>query len=454
MSPALASSRVELVRSWRAVLGRLELQMNPHSFETWLRGTEPLRLDGRQLIIEARHGVSCEWLNGRLSCIIDRAVGAIFGEDVRASFVPRSLTPVAAPVSLSQMPSLAIDGTPAAPDAPVAAPAGVLGALNHHYTFDRYLRATGNQVALEACLALVGPEPQPASPVVMFGAPGLGKTHLLHALAARAHSQGWPVACLGAEEFTNRYQAALRSKQVEAFQEAVRSVRLLVVDDLQYLPGRPATIDEFVHTIDAITNAGGVVACASERDPAGLDLPPRLVSRLKAGVLAMMEPLASIDRRAYVNARAREHRLSLPAWAIDRVAACEVPSIRVLQGAVNTALMLQRTGQMDPASLDAHLVRFCGAAAAAPAALDQHGLIEAVAAHFAVTFEELIGRTRRRPVTEARAVAMAALIERGQSLSQVGVLFSNRDRSTVKEASDRGRELLESDPVLRARLVG
>lgn len=452
MSVVLAPSRSELQDSWRSVLDHLGREMNPHTFQTWLSGTEPLRIEHSNIIIEARPGTSCDWLNQKLSCVVDRSVAAVLGEDMRARFVPAA--PGLDAPSPQPAPAAVADATTGSGTPPQRTSSGVVGAINPHFTFERYLRTPGNEVALEGCLALTSGEPQLMSPVVLYGEPGLGKTHLLHALATRAVALGWPVACLGAEEFTNRYQSAIRANAVQALQQQLRSVRLLVIDDLQYLPGRTATIEEFVNSFDAVTNAGGAIACASERHPGELALPPRLISRLKGGILAQMSPLAPPDRRAYVNTRVREQRLSLPSWAIDRIAACEAPSVRVLQGAVSTVLMLQRTGKLVPAALDAHLVRFCATAASTASHLDQRGLIDAVAAHFAVAVDELTGRTRRRGVADARAVAMAALVERGQTLSQVSALFSNRDRSTVKEASDRGRKLLASDPALHRRLVG
>ncbi len=440
------TSHPELRRSWRAVLTRLEDSMNPFSFNTWLRGTEPLRADGHTIVVEARHGADPTWLNQQLSCVVARAVEAIFGDGFRASFVPGvfAATPTTVPAPLRSEP-------PAPGEA--RRTGAVLGLVNRHSTFERYLPASGNKLALQACLDLLATSPRAASPVVMFGEPGLGKTHLLHALATHAAAQGWSVACLAAEQFTNRFQQALRDSQASAFQEAVRNVNLLLIDDLQFFLGRPATVVEFANTLEEVTNAGGLIACASECNPDRLELPPRLISRLKGGILAPMQPLNAADRRTYITVRAREERLSLPTWAIDAVAACEAPSIRVLQGAVNTTLALQRTGELEQSSLREHLLQFCAEKAAAPESLDTHAVIDAVAAHFAVTRDELLGRGRNRRLEEARAVAMAALLEGGRSLAQVALIFANRHRSTVNGAGARGRALLDSDPALHARLV-
>lgn len=445
MSEALTSARAELRRSWNSVLDKLEESVNPSAFNTWLRATEPLRVEGWAILIEARYGADCDWLNRQFACIMSRAAEAVFGDGATAAFVPQSVsrTPVApAPLLTAQNASPAAD----------TRPGPVSGLINPRFTFERYLPASGNRLALQACLDLLGPAPGAASPVVMFGDPGLGKTHLLHALATRASAQGMSVVSLTARGFTDRFLPALRDNRVPEFQASVRNAQLLLVDDLQYFIAHPATADEFALAIDDVTNAGGLVACASECNPDQLRLPARLISRLKAGVPAMLLPLDAADRRAYVTARAHEDRVSFPSWAVDRIAACEAPSIRVLQGAFNTALTLHRAGELEPEKLDRHLGGVCERAAT-PESLDTRGVIDLIAAHYDLTAKDVMGRHRSAVLDKARAVTMAALVARGGTLSQVASIFDGRNRSTVKGASDRGRALLAAQPTLRARVV-
>src|SRR5262249_4585805 len=138
------------------------------------------------------------------------------------------------------------------------------------------------------------------------------------------------VACLSAEEFTNDYQQAMRERCARNFQERMRSVRLLVLDDLQYLAGKQGTLDELVRTIEAITNDGGVVAVASEQDPKTMDLPDRLRSRLCSGVRLPMAPLGARDRMALVRQLLQEFGCELPEWAIERIAGVATTSVREL----------------------------------------------------------------------------------------------------------------------------
>ncbi len=428
------SDRRDLSRAWQAVLGRLEMEVSSHEFETWLQDTRPLHLDGDVVVIEARTAFTCDWLNDRLLPVVERALRSIAGEELRASFVPSA------------------DEAESDHWAPGRA-RSVVGSLNCAYTFERYLAAEGNRLALECCSALVGGEDFCISPVVVYGPPGMGKTHLLHAVASRAADDRWPVACLNAEEFTTRYMVALRRGGMEEFQAVLRGVRLLVIDDLQYLAGKKGTQDELVHTIDAVVNGGGHVVVASERHPADLDLPERLASRLAAGIVARIEPFVLPERSAYIERLARDLRASLPPWAAERIAGIEAPSVRVLQGAVHAAAALLRLERLDERRLDLELMRLATAEAAPPGGPDRP-LVEAVARHFATTFDELAGRSRKPPLGEARAVAVAALKERGRSLSQIASLLGGRDRSTISQLGERGRDLLSKEPSLRALLAG
>lgn len=446
MLPALMSDPRELARAWNAVLGRLELEVNTHNFNTWLRGTRALRCEGDTLIVEARTEFNCDWLNQRLAVVVERAVCSVFPVEFKVLFVPQGSRQEDAP------------GVPSEdPDQNSTTERGqrggsVVGNVNCSFTFERYLAADGNRLAYESCTSLVEPVDFRISPVVIFGTPGMGKTHLLHALACRAAADGWAVACLSAEEFTNRYMAAVRRKDAEDFQASLRGVRLFILDDLQYISNKPGTQDELVHTIDAVTNGGGYVVLASEVHPLDLGLADRLASRLAAGIITRVEPFQMTDRKLYIERLAREARVSLPTWAIERIAWCEAPSVRVLQGAVHAAVALQRVNALDLRRLDAELTRI-SVADSSPGVLEDRALLDTVARHFEVTLDELIGRSRKAALTPARAVAVAALQERGRSLSELALILSGRNRSTISGLGDRGRKLLEGDADLQRRLA-
>lgn len=425
-----ATSR-ELARTWRSVLGRLELEVGPHTFDTWLRETRAVAFDGTTLVAEAPSPFKCDWLNERLAFVVQRAASSILAADVAVRFVP--------PGGAQEQPTTVEPGGER-----------VVGALNCSFTFDRYVETEGNRLALACCRSILNEE-RPISPVVLWGEPGVGKSHLLHALGCAAKTKGWAIACLSGEEFATRYLGALRRQEVEAFQAEVRTVRLLLLDDLQDLCGKRATLDELVHTVDAIERGGGHVVAASERHPQELELPPRLVSRLTAGVVVHVQPLAPADQRQLVLRLAADLRASLPVWCVDRLAAGRALSVRELLGAVHAAVALDRAGLLEPGRLDAELARLVVRRSGAASELS---LLEQVAAAFSVELEALRGRSRRSPLAEARAVAAALLRRRGLGYAAIGRALGGRDPATVKEAAARGDRLLEENPDLKLRLAG
>jgi chromosomal replication initiator protein len=438
MLPSEMSDPLFLGRTWRAVLGRLEIDPSPgDSFA--LRGARILRLQGGIAVIEARSNRNCEWMLQRLAGPICDAMNAILGEDVQVEFVPPQ----------ANEPVEALWGAASNRSTPQG---GITGLVNCTFTLERYLTGQSNLIAFQACTALLHGSTLGISPVVVWGAPGLGKTHLLHAIASSAAALGRRVACVNAEHFTTRYQSALRDKDVRRFQDELRGVELLIVDDLQYLEGKTGTLTELGFTIEAVTNAGGQVVVASERHPVGLALPERLTSRLTSGVVARVSAFSKDERQRFVDFAVRGLGVGLPGYAIDRIVEFEARSVRTVQGAVHAAVALQSAELLELGRLDAEIVglsmreeRFTEASPLT--------VIQIVAAHFNTTLEMITGRSRTPALTRARAAAAGALRGQGKSLAEVSRLLGDRDRSTIRELANRGRSLLAAEPALAARLA-
>lgn len=426
-----------LARTWQAVLGRLELEVSRANFETWLAGTSARARREGELLVEARSAFRADWLNENLAPVVERCLAAIEEERLGVRFI--------APGEASREQPYAGGST----EPQVEAPADrVVGQVNRAFTLSRYFRSEGSALALASCMGLVEDGGAVISPVVVHGPPGVGKTHLLHGVAARASEQGLRVACLSGEGFTTRYQRALREKTVEAFQDAVRSVDLLIIDDLHDLAGKTGTLRELVHTLDAVTHAGGGAAIGSELRPRELGLPERLCSRLEAGIVATVEPFAASERRTFIEQRLQELRVALPGWCLELLSG-GAGSVRSILAGVHAAVGLQRRGLLSELRLAAEL-----------GALELHSrgeetakaILERIAAHFSLATTEVEGRSRAAKATRARAVAAAALQERGSSYSEIGALLGGRSRSTIKGLAERGRALGEDDPAVAGLL--
>ena len=424
----------ELARTWQGVLGRLQFDVSPHSFATWLQPTAPLGFDGDTLLVRTPHGFHLDWLQQQFTTVLRRALIGELGRDVDLRFVGDGAGPAAGATSV-----------PAS-----APPPGV----SSSFTFANYLPAAGNELALRACRDLSGlGEVAPISPVVVFGTPGVGKSHLLHATANCAIERGEAVVFMTGEEFANGYQDAIRATAFAGFRDRVRCATLFILDDLQYLAGKKGTLEQLQQTIDAVRNRGGRVLVASELHPRSLGLPESLASRLAEGLVVGLGEILAGERRAFVELTARVLRASMPPWCVDRIAALPSGSARVLKGAVHTAVNLDRCGSLDIARLDAELTRIV-VTSTAPSKRSAAEIIEAVARCYETTPEELCGRSRKGSLPEARTVVIAMLVDSGKSLSRVGALLDGRDPSTVSPLVEKGRLVLVQNPELSERLAG
>jgi|GEM_PF-904175 len=439
-----ATTPRELARRWQSVLGRLQLELNTHNFNACVAGTSARSFDGHTLVVEAKSIIARDWLERRMRVVIERAAAQAFEGAVEVLFA----APGDAALPPPQAPAAGGADEPAGP----RRPALTIGTVNCTFTFADYLTTRGNELAVNSCRAIVEPSDLVISPVVLYGSPGLGKTHLLHAVACRAAELGRSVACLSAEEFANRFLNAIRAGRANEFKEQLRTVDLLVIDDLQAIAGKAKTMDELVWTMEQVKHAGGCVVVASEVHPFELGLPERLESRLSEGIITRVEAFDLAERRAFVEHVARKHRVALPSWAIERLAQSSVSSARLLLGSVMTAMAMERNGTLTPAALDA--AAGARVVAEAQGELGEAELLERIARHFGVTREAMAGRGRDRTAAEARAIATVALQERGLSLPRIGVILGGRDKSTMSPIARKGQTLLRAREDLRALIAG
>lgn len=429
-----------LARTWTSVLGQLEVELNRPVFETWVRGTRFVSYDDTSEIatIEAANSFACTNLQERFPLVVLRALQTRLSNVRDVQFIE--------PLARRSAPE-----RPAAVPNQTPEPIGrLVGAVNCGFTLDRYIDATENKLARSSCLALLSSTAQKVSPVVVYGPPGHGKSHLIHALGNEAMRRGRSVACLSSEQFANHFITAMKADNIEEFHHSMRSVDLFILDDLQYLTGKKATANELVHTMDAITTAGGSVVIASESSPKELTLPARLISRLASGLVTRIGYLDRDARRRFIAQVTATFGTELPGWASERISSIEGLSVRTLQGAVNTAMHLERNGLLDLASLDTQLTETI-MSAALPAERTARDIIDEIARHFATTFDEVIGRSRHRQATSARAVIAFVLTQRGVSQGAIAEMLGKRERTTVRDMLVRGERLLQEDESLRRR---
>lgn len=428
----------ELARNWDAVLGRMQFVVPVHQFRTWLKDTRALHVAGATLVVQVKTQFHADWLRENLEGELSSAVAEQFGRPLGLCWAAKAADDSAPALEAPRQAATSV----------AQASLGIFGQMTPDYTFDRYQPSEGNRLALEAARALADGGRWRPSPLVVHGTPGVGKSHLLQAVAWSAREQNRRVVCLSWQDFVGRFVGSLRGGDPEAFKELVRTADLLLIDDLRDAATAPKSVEELSAAIDAVRSGQGAVLVSAEQPPKKLGLPDRLVSRLEEGLVVEVQAFTTDERRRFAEWRSRESGAELPEWALARIAEFPAPSVRVLGGAINAATGLMRTGRLNPMRLDAALAMLL-MEMVAPGCRDAAGLLERIAAHFALETKDLVGRERNGRMRDARAVAAAVLRRQGLSVSEVGRQLGNRAKGTMPEIIARGEEMIASDPDLR-----
>ena len=438
------SSEAPAQRTWEAALGRLQLQVTRPSYDTWLRDSIGLSIDAEALVVGVPTTFAAEWLGGRMRGLIETAVASVARAPLGVRFAVRGAAPLATPALVHRTE----EATPAG-QTPAASPGRDADA---RYSFASFVVGPCNQLAHAASLAVADAPGHSHNPLFLYGAPGLGKTHLVRAIGERARAAGRSVRYVPAEGFTNDYLGAIRDRRTPAFRDAYRSVDLLLVDDFQFLCGKDATQEGFVHTFDALYDDARQIVLAADRPPASLPLLQEpLRSRLQSGLIVDLSMPDESTRSAVLSHYAAAAHTELPGDVLALLAEHAAFSIRVLQAALNRIIALAR---YTTRPLDATLAREALScfAQARSAELSPTAIIDAAAAHCGLPPAALLTARRDRHVSDARHIAMYLLHDILRlTPNEIGQLLGGRDRTTVLYGINRiSKRLLTGSPFAEA----
>jgi chromosomal replication initiator protein len=333
--------------------------------------------------------------------------------------------------------------------------------LNPRYTFDRFVICDGNRLAHGAALAVAEQPAQAYNPLFVHGPPGLGKTHLLHAIGSyvQAFGTGLTVRYVTVEDFTSEFVRAVRSGETRAFRARFRDADLLLVDDVQFLAEKLRTEEEFFHTFNALYETGSQLVITSDRRPRDIEkLETRLRERFECGLVAQLDAPGPDARLAILEQRARADAVAGVSRDTLRTIATHVTtSVRALEGALIRVIAYASLRGEEPTPDLARRVleSLYGADPPAPASLGDIQRASALALD--VAEESLLAQDRRPRVALARQVAMYLARElTDQSLPAIGRHFGGRNHSTVlhahrRIASELGKRPETTGAVERAR---
>jgi len=291
------------------------------------------------------------------------------------------------------------------------------------------------------------------SPVLFYGDMGMGKTHLLQAIARGLIERGNTVIYVTAEDFTNQLVASIRSRENPAFRDRYRTADAVIVDDAQFIEGKDSTENEIVAIWDALRNRQKAMIFAADRLPADM---PRLSadvrSRLSAGPIAPLDAPGYDLRAAILQTYSQARAITLPPDLGDRLAALEPISVRELQGKIDQiCTYTQLTGQSVRAAVENVLATSVPGAKGESCSLET--VLLATADRFHLSVDDLTGRQRTKDIAHARQIAMYMARElTSASLPQIGAALGGRDHSTVLHGCAKIASQLSNDPALAQEL--
>jgi chromosomal replication initiator protein len=420
------SPRNELEALWRAVQERLQASVPDSTFSLWLEPLEAVGVEGDTLYLTAPEGIRA-WTERRYSSLIAEALSECDPAFTRVSF--------AEPQGLDS--SLKSDVE-----------------LNPNYTFERFVIGPGNRIAHGAALAVAEAPSEAYNPLFLHGPPGLGKTHLLAAIAnyLRENAPGLSVRYTTAESFTNEFVAALKTSGNDAFKARYRDLDVLLIDDVQFLEGKPATEEEFFHTFNALYESGSQLVLSADRIPSELStLASRLRDRFEWGLTVAVEPPNLATRLTVLRRLVEEAGVEIAdAGALTELANRIDVNVRQLHGAL-TRVLAHASLMAKPLSPELIAEVIPGTRSRRPTSVEE--IQQRVAETFGISRAELVGSSRAATPLRARQVAIFLTRDLTDlSLPQIGRLYGGRDHTTVLNSLRRVEAGLDEDADLAEKV--
>jgi len=435
-----SADSIRLRGAWEHVMRRLEGEVQPKVMERFLAPLEPIDFIDGKVVLHAPGAFVFEWVRdrylGKLESVLSDELGEPIKIDLKSSTRERAAYPAAVVAPLSQT-----------PDASRFSPMP-------RFRFSSFVTGQSNRLALAGAKAVAAEPGRKYNPLFIYGASGLGKTHLLHAIAHEVLGRDamFPLTYISAQQFAEDFVLALQTNRIEQFRRAQRNVAMWLVDDIQFVVGKDKTQEEIFHTFNYLHSIGKQIVLCSDRPPRELFLmDERLRSRFESGLVADIQMPDTETRCAIVLSKAQQDQIDLP-LDVAMLLAERVPgNIRVLEGAL-TKLAAQASIELSSISTEmaeSIIERYYQSAGLSKPSLNQ--ILDAVGSHYKIPIDDIRGISRKAPIAHARHVAVYITREiTGDSWKHIGALFGDRDHTSMMHAYQKISELMTHDKDLHA----
>jgi chromosomal replication initiator protein len=419
---------------WNEVASRLQGALNETTYRTWFGEAEAVDVSDDAFVVAVPNDFTREWIEGHYVGLLRAIVQDATGRERRIQI------------------TVADGGEhPAAPLATAAEPPSrAEGPLNAKYTFDSFVIGSSNRFAHAAALAVAEAPAQAYNPLFIYGGTGLGKTHLMQAIAqyVAEHNGHLTARYVTSETFMNDFINSLRDKRIEGFKHRYRNYDLLLVDDIQFFEGKERIQEEFFHTFNSLYETGAQIVLSSDRPPRDIaTLEERLRSRFEWGLITDIQPPDLETREAILRKKVKTDAIEVrDPELLTFVAGRVSTNIRELEGALTRVVAFSSlTGRPMTVDLAQDVLRDVFPQGEA-AQVSIKRIQETVSDRFGLSLDELCGDKRSQNIVYPRQVAMYLSRElTDSSLPKIGKEFGGRDHTTVIHATSKIARLIRED---------
>ncbi len=440
---------------WQSCLGELESRLSKPIFEMWIKPMRVERLASDEVTLTVQNAFAKDWAENRLKGTIVATLSHIIGAPIAVRFVIDESAPQSEDALGVLERSPALVGPTTSASGPALEDFRHTG-LNDRYTFEQFVVGATNRFAHAAAQAVAEAPAKAYNPLFIYGAVGLGKTHLMHAIGHRVirSDPRARVVYVSSETFTNEFITAIKNNQTVEFRNRYRTVDVLLIDDIQFLEGKEQTQEEFFHTFNTLHEASKQLVISSDRPPKDIQtLENRLRSRFEWGLLTDIQSPDLETREAILRKKAESDGIDVPHEVTSYIAKIIPSNIRQLEGAL-IKLTAYASLYKQPLTVELASEVLRNEINEMPLRKVTIALIkEKVARFHGITQKELEGQRRDQRLTVPRQIAMYLACDlTNASLPQIAREFGKKDHTTVMYARDKVKQQAERDPEFRSKV--
>jgi len=442
---------------WQAVLSELELTISKANFNTWFKNTGIVSFQDSQVVVCVPNTFTQAWIEKKHHQQIIKSLERITSLPIRKleykienikNIAEQTInTSFSAPTIHQEEKSVVIS-------APQPTPAVSSGfAINPKYAFDNFVVGKGTELAFTAAKAVADRPGQSYNPLFIYGGVGLGKTHLLQAVANELLRKNPQTAIMyvSAEKFTNDFITSLRSGSARDFQNRYRLIDALLIDDIQFIAGKDASQESFFHTFNELHQANKQVILTSDRPPKAIPaLEDRLKSRFEWGMIVDVTPPDFETRVAILEKKCQEKSFLIDIKVLHTMATIVQSNIRELEGALNKVIAYHQLKNLVPTNESVKTLLSSFDSSSARRSVTSTQLIETVCGFYNVTTDDVCGKSREKKLSFPRQIIMYLLRnDLKMSFPAIGDELGGRDHTTAMHANEKISSEVENDLKLK-----